>query len=95
MFFRFLSLKTDPDMGMNIRSFIQLYDPNGPLCKSDGLPFAWALLLRVQATCVADFFEKLRLSSGVEMAARIIPPFLQASSLDSNQWFLSLDITMG
>ena len=55
-------------------------DPEGPL--------PWPFFIRAQGRCIEEFFEKLRLASGPELAEKAIPPTLQISKLDVTQWCL-------
>lgn len=91
VFFRFLSLKKDDEMALSLGHLLDHFNQKS---KQDTQDYrqAWPLLLKVQSACVADFGEKLRLGNGVDFAERLIPPFLQAASLDDKQWFLANDV---
>ena len=95
MFFKFVQLK-EPKPEDKIRmSFWTMLDFHkfNPDMKPEELevpegPLPWPFFVRAQGRCMEEFFEKLRLPSGPELAEKAIPPTLQISKLDSSQWRL-------
>ena len=53
-----------------------------------GGPLPWPFFIKAQVRCMEEFFEKLRLASGPELAEKAIPTSLQISNLDVSQWCL-------
>lgn len=84
LFFRFLKIKDDDSVAF---SFHQV---GKHCCANNGDLSVWPWLMKLQATCVNEFYEKLRLPAAVSLASKAIPLSLQTRNLEADQWLLAL-----
>ena len=95
LFFKFLRLSPPPEneekLHFSFHCILEThqYKPDtkpGEIAHEED-PLPWPFLLKVQAQCVNEFFERLRLATGPSLAEGMIPPSLKIDSLEPCQWF--------
>lgn len=82
----------EPEIHMSLYHVVEEfgYQPHDREDPDPSSPIAWPFLMKAQNQCASDFFEKLRLGSGLAMAEKAIPPYLKINSLDMYQWCLGV-----